>query len=221
MKLFFAVVALTAFFASSSASTTPSLALYYESLCPGCHDFLTTQLAPTFQKLEGLIDVVLVPYGNARLVNGTIQCQHGPEECYGNLVQACQLASKGTTTRQSLTYITCMIEQPNSEDTHATAETCAKELSLDWDSLSACASGPEGAKLIAANKAKTDALKPAHQYVPWVTINGVHTEVMNDKCLSNLLAYLCANYLVKAPECKTVSQLPAVGHRDKCFNNRV
>ncbi|XP_017491966.1 PREDICTED: uncharacterized protein LOC108380108, partial [Rhagoletis zephyria] len=136
-------------------------------------------------------------------VNGTIECQHGPEECYGNVVQACLLFANGGDAKQSLTFITCMIEQPNSDDTHSAAKKCADDLKLDWSSLSACANGPQGAKLIAANKAKTDALNPAHQYVPWILINGVHTEDLENKCLANLLGYLCKNYLPKnQPECK-------------------
>ena len=94
--------------------------------------------------------------------------------------------------------------QSNPDDTHTAAQKCATDLKLDWDKLSTCADGPEGVKSIAANKKKTDALNPPHQYVPWVLINGVHTEAMENKVLANLEGYLCQNYLNKdnIPECK-------------------
>ena len=43
------------------------VALYYESLCPGCREFLTHQLYPAYKKLysTGILDITLVPYGNA------------------------------------------------------------------------------------------------------------------------------------------------------------
>lgn len=200
-----------------TTSKPPLLSLYYESLCPGCHAFITTQLVPTYEKLDSLIDIELVPYGNAMEVNGTIECQHGPNECYGNVVQACLLAENGGDAKQSLTFITCMIEQPNSDDTHSSAKKCATDLRLDWSSLSNCANGPEGARLIAANKAKTDALQPAHQYVPWILIDGVHTEDLENKCLANLLGYLCKNYLSKnQPECKQ-ADLAQTMPAEKCL----
>ena len=35
--------------------------------------------------------VIQIPYGNARYdsENGTYTCQHGPEECYMNLIENC------------------------------------------------------------------------------------------------------------------------------------
>ena len=43
------------------------VALGYESLCPGCREFLTHQLHPAYKKLysTGILDITLVPYGNA------------------------------------------------------------------------------------------------------------------------------------------------------------
>ena len=46
---------------------TVKVALYYESLCPGCREFLTHQLYPACKKLYSIdiLDITLVPYGNA------------------------------------------------------------------------------------------------------------------------------------------------------------
>ena len=43
--------------------------LYYESLCPDCKQFIQYQWYPAYQKLQssGILDVELVPYGNARV----------------------------------------------------------------------------------------------------------------------------------------------------------
>ena len=42
--------------------------LYYEALCPGCMQFVETELYPTYQKLGKYINVGLVPYGNSRTI---------------------------------------------------------------------------------------------------------------------------------------------------------
>ena len=72
-----------------TADTEPvKVELYYESLCPGCRNFINTMLFPTFDKLRdtGVMEVELVPYGNAHQSqnpDGTwsFTCQHDAPEC--------------------------------------------------------------------------------------------------------------------------------------------
>ena len=51
------------------AAKPVNVTLYYESLCPGCHQFILESLIPTWEKVKniGLMSVVLRPYGNARV----------------------------------------------------------------------------------------------------------------------------------------------------------
>ena len=51
------------------AAQPVSVVLYYESLCESCHYFITGQLMPTWEKVKdiGLMNVTLLPYGNARV----------------------------------------------------------------------------------------------------------------------------------------------------------
>ena len=40
----------------------------------------------------------------------------------------------------------------------------------------------------------TEALSPAHTYVPWVTVNGVHTEDIQTKAQDDLIKLVCDTY---------------------------
>lgn len=54
---------------STAAVDRPSqpvkLVVYYESLCPDSFRFFKEQLWPTWQKLSGIINLSLIPFGNA------------------------------------------------------------------------------------------------------------------------------------------------------------
>ena len=66
--------------------------LYYESLCADCRQFTTTQVWNAFRSVLDIVNLTLVPFGNAREVYRPetqlyqFYCQHGPDECYGNLI---------------------------------------------------------------------------------------------------------------------------------------
>ncbi|XP_042461593.1 gamma-interferon-responsive lysosomal thiol protein-like isoform X2 [Zingiber officinale] len=80
--------------ASSDSASKVSVALYYETLCPYSANFIVNYLAKLFENgLISIVDLELVPYGNARIRNGTISCQHGPYECLLNTVEACAIAT--------------------------------------------------------------------------------------------------------------------------------
>ncbi|MCL7022389.1 hypothetical protein MKW94_004124 [Papaver nudicaule] len=77
----------------AGAANKVNLSLYYETLCPGCSDFMVNYLPKIFE--NGLIDIIdlkLIPYGNAKIsADKVLTCQHGPKECLLNTVEACAL----------------------------------------------------------------------------------------------------------------------------------
>lgn len=200
-----AAAALAALAGALTGTGNVPVALYSEAKCPDCAAF-----APTFDALwntscvrEMVSTFEEVPYGNAQTdpTSGQVTCQHGPTECTGNLLEACAVAQSGDGP-EWLSFITCMYS--NFEAIPQPAKGCAKAAGLSWTKLDACATGAEGAALIAANANRTDALNPPHQYVPWVVVDGklVADPPTGGPALDDVVAAICAAYDGKAkPAC--------------------
>ncbi|KAG7321536.1 hypothetical protein KOW79_014394 [Hemibagrus wyckioides] len=185
---------------NSSRSADPvTVSLYYESLCPGCRQFLVLQLMPTFIMLNDIMSVELFPYGNAeeKQVGDKYEftCQHGPDECLGNMIETCVMKKVPSA---AVPVIYCM---EAAENVVKAAESCLAVFSPEtsFGDIMACVNGNEGNQLMHENAKKTAALQPPHQYVPWVTINGEHTEELQQKAMNSLFLLVCSLYKGEAP----------------------
>ncbi|KAI7688502.1 Gamma-interferon-inducible lysosomal thiol reductase [Sarcoptes scabiei] len=190
--------------------TVTQISLYYESICPDSRKFFLNQLYPTYEKLNRFMDVELVPFGNANVSyprhdnKPVFHCQHGPNECHGNRIQACVIEMVRNTDT-SLRFVHCMFQQSDWKDTSATARRCAQSMQLDWSKIEQCANGDEGERLLIAYSLKTFNLNPEHTYVPWIVIDKNHTTTMQSRAESGLLRYLCEEYFNHEPrieQCK-------------------
>ncbi|NXG52959.1 GILT reductase, partial [Psilopogon haemacephalus] len=191
---------------SSPAAPPVELTLFYESLCPACRWFLVQQLFTTWLLLPAeALSITLVPYGNAeeRNVSGKwqFQCQHGPEECLGNMIETCLMheaknfsayfpvifcLESGSSVTKNLDAV--RPPSPSQGDVSLTSLRAPEPSSrpcfsprqclqvyapqLDGGRIAACVQGDAGAALMHRNAQLTQALDPPHQYVPWVVING-------------------------------------------------
>jgi interferon gamma-inducible protein 30 len=103
MKIVFALVAFLAVCSMVSAqSPAVRVDLYYESLCPYCKEFIAGSFWTAYQApgVASIMNISLIPYGNAQetqLASGLWQftCQHGDNECVGNLLEVRNLSGSG------------------------------------------------------------------------------------------------------------------------------
>jgi len=196
-----------------------NVSLYYESLCPGCRAMIQTQIYRTYKTLKstGIVDIQLFPYGNAyehkRGQEWVFQCQHGEDECQVNMVETCALHLLPAVDRME--YIYCVETSPH--PTVDSGKKCSQKLGLEWDPIFNCFNGSMGNFLEHQVAEATDALKPSHIYVPWITVNGVHTEAIQDKVTDNMLGYVCSVYTGPKPAaCAGVE--PLVSKKvEKCY----
>ncbi|XP_046375601.1 gamma-interferon-inducible lysosomal thiol reductase-like [Haliotis rufescens] len=175
--------------------------LYYESLCPDCRDFIKKQLFPAFTAVRSIFNLTLVPYGNAEEKKDgdkwVFDCQHGEEECAENLLDTC-LLNIVNDINKAFPFIHCMEEGP--ERSRTAFRECAKKFpAIPADQIEACANSSQGNQWEHEMAMKTDALNPQHKYVPWVTLNGVHNEKIQNEAQNNLIKLLCDTYTGTKP----------------------
>lgn len=194
------------------ATKPVNLTLAYESLCPGCRHFIKTQLWPVYQQLKEYLTVDLLPYGNAhefynaKTGKWVYDCQHGPEECKGNLVETCAIFTNRRDETKYLPFIHCLEQGNPVKD----GQKCANATGLNWDKITECINGPEGNVYQHTIASET----PKHQYVPWVVFNGVHNEQIEDKALMNFKQLVCD--AIPSPKPAPCVSKQAV---EKCWNN--
>jgi len=178
----------------AAAQTPVKVGVYTEALCPGCKSFLTGQLIPAMQAtgLLGITNIHFVPFGNAREnADKTFTCQHGVNECKGNMVQACGMYAYPAQATW-WPFIACL----ERGTPHTDGQRCAQQSSLSWDNINACIGNSSlSYQVMHAHAQDTKNLKPAHQYTPWITLN--------DKPLyedfNNIKQKICAAYTGTKP----------------------
>lgn len=65
---------------------------------------------------------------------------------------------------------------------------------MDWDRISKCSKSEEGIQYQVEIAKATEVLQPAHQYVPWVVVNGQHSSTAESAVESNMVRYVCSIY---------------------------
>jgi interferon gamma-inducible protein 30 len=167
-----------------------------EALCPGCRDFVLEQLITTYDILGGeVMDLQVVPFGNAMLVNKTITCQHGVGECDANSYEQCMIHSFPHPT-QYLPMLSCLEHAlpMGSSPTKFPVdifEQCAKQAKLDFSPIQDCHDSPLLAWKVLQEAA--DATPAYHTYVPWVEIDDNHLDLES----KNFMEEVCKAYEAK------------------------
>uniref|UniRef100_A0A6F7NYM5 Gamma interferon inducible lysosomal thiol reductase n=1 Tax=Haemonchus contortus TaxID=6289 RepID=A0A6F7NYM5_HAECO len=178
---------------------TVKLEIYMESQCPDTSRFLHKQLMKAWSLLSqtGRVELVLVPFGKARCVakgdnDFECSCQHQANECILNQLMNCVIDRVGFPDK-IVPIIDCIQGKFNLEN--AMQSCISNNPLLDEAEMQACATGPRGRRLLAIAGARTAALHPRLDFVPWIMIDGER----NTDALYDLTENLCKK-LEPAPE---------------------
>ncbi|KAM3962030.1 gamma-interferon-inducible lysosomal thiol reductase [Aphomia sociella] len=167
------------------------LSVYYESKCPDSRSFILQQLQPAMKLLHKYILLNLIPFGKARSINngeGGFECQHGPAECLGNIVQQCALDQMvDRTDLEKTTYVAC--EMKSVAGAQGSLE-CVERANLSPDLVNECLSSGKGTSLQLRSEYLTRIILP--KFVPTVTIDGMFRQEIQDSSLEDLIGTLCS-----------------------------
>ncbi|XP_064477188.1 gamma-interferon-inducible lysosomal thiol reductase-like [Ornithodoros turicata] len=148
--------------------------VFYESYCPDSKRFVLEQLNSTYPELSSIIELDLVPYGKASrtlLPNGwsAFECQHGEQECYGNLLQSCAIHFYPDPKRH-LPFIACMF---NSRSPNSAYLPCRRSAGFEDDVLDQCNRGKQGNDLQVQYAKQTESVNSRKrlEFVPWIRLN--------------------------------------------------
>ena len=175
--------------------TIPKITIYMESLCPYCIEFITTSIKDFYEKVAkpNLAYIEIIPYGNAKEVYDstlgkyTFTCQHGDNECYGNLIMSCSLNILGRIKGQL--NLICLLENiyNNNRNFDSTLEYCLNSEPNKLQEIKDCVNSDIGNIYQHQMAQKTG----EHKGVPWILVDGVYDEETNDKIWNSLIDYLC------------------------------
>merc|ERR1712211_1660 len=180
----------------------PLLGVVYESLCPYSRQFIRPkrltreQVHPAYTTLSEFFDVEFIAYGGASTYGNaedgyTFDCQHGPRECAGNIVQGCTVHHV-TDMMMQVELLNCMSAASKPEEA---GPECFAQFGVDWAPVQGCVDGPEGAEIHARNGEIQNNLEPSVWGVPWPLWDGVGgDEVINETDRLGVIGYLCQYY---------------------------
>ncbi|KAJ9442194.1 GILT-like protein C02D5.2 [Diplonema papillatum] len=124
--------------------------------------------------------------------SGNPVCQHGPQECYGNIVEVCLKNMTGNDPQLYQPFVLCW--EGENELKNSSFNSCAEKTNIDVQKLNACAASPANRALLLDAARETANLRPAHQGTPWVLINGKDLSNTND-----MLKEVCKAYTGTPP----------------------
>ncbi|KAM3737794.1 hypothetical protein ACB098_09G083600 [Castanea mollissima] len=188
---------------SAIDSPKVNLSLYYDTLCQNCSTFIVTNLTEVFNNdLITVINLRLVPWGNAYInkTNNAIVCQHGPDECLLNTLEACAI-NVWPDANKHYAVIYCF-QFLAIEGKHRDWKSCFDTLGLNKTSVLDCYISGNGSKLLQKYADETGHLNPPHRFVPWLVVN--NQPLQED--YKNYATYVCKAFKgSRAPQaCKSL-----------------
>ena len=146
----------------------------------------------------------LVPYGRSKEKKKdgkwAFTCQHGKEECIGNLIETCAIHLYPNASVY-FPFVHC-ISEASSSIPRKVAPLCAQKFKREYSKIEACVNGDLGNGLRHRMALKTQALNPPKEYE-------VHTEKIQIQAENDLIGLICKAYKgnPKPPACQTHSNV--------------
>lgn len=187
---------------------------HYSSLDKHVQAYVLEELYPHYRLLEEIIDLDVVPFGLTEVLsqkdgNYTFICPHGIDECHVNLIHACLYnqyyhndddpisdnIEQYDGKLQFIEFLYCYFKNPNypASVVDAATQCIEKIFTDDYSTIINCAHESIGQNiLLKFQEEKVLTLLPHMTYVPWITVNGLHSYSMEH----HIQRTVCDKYIV-------------------------
>jgi interferon gamma-inducible protein 30 len=149
-----------------------TVTLMFEALCPFCQRFISNHLGNLYDQFRGKIEIELVPWGNARLLqNGQISCNHGQPECDANRMMSCVIDV--VKIKLAIPFIVCFERQLTTyPQVDQAMHHCSTFIRNDYREIRQCYVSERGRQLQRQAAYRTMNIR-AHPIieVPYIVIN--------------------------------------------------
>ncbi|CAG9860866.1 unnamed protein product [Phyllotreta striolata] len=205
INMFSKLFLICAFALAVTSQERLKVTLFFEGLCPYCHDFVNEQLYPGFKKLGSALDIDLSPTQRHVYNNSKIEwhCYHGPLECQINKISACVIHLSETQSVM-MEFINCYLKDSDmdrsKEFEDALAKKCAAQSNLSWDKINSCLD-KEGDKLLLAYEKRMDNLQPPLKGVPHLLFNDKTDDNIEEAAMDDFIGTACKLFKTKPKAC--------------------
>ena len=150
-----------------------------------------------------MVNITIYPYGNAlenQLPNGTwnISCQHGPDECAGNLVETCFINLVLFDQNKYMDFIINYETELNKKffEPYVVAQTLLESgnYSVTWDQLDSCINSTQGNEWEHQMGIWSNEAHVLMHGTPTITLNGEFSDAERQECMSSTLLCTCKVY---------------------------
>lgn len=172
----------------SLAARPVEVRLLYEAYCGYSQRFILKQLDPAVRQIGDIMNITLIPFGNARVYDGGVTCQHGEDECEAMMWSNCAIKLYPDFA-QHWPFIYCQMNEDQREN--AEIGKCAEEAALNYTQLEECFENDGKDLLIAAGNKNTK-----HPGVPYVFIG----ETADQQAINNFEWEVCRAYTGNPPK---------------------
>ncbi|XP_075223920.1 gamma-interferon-inducible lysosomal thiol reductase-like [Lycorma delicatula] len=171
------------------------ISVFYETLCGDSRHFIVDELKPAWDKFGSALDIQFIPFGKAHSnSDGSFVCQHGPNECRGNLIDSCVL-SKLPKGGAQVKYVADRMEQPSSSDDEV--QKHAEEAGVSWSDVISCTNAVVGRNLQLEAERETKTRTPGPKFVPTVIFNNVYNQQLQTEIQrGGFDRILCQNFML-------------------------
>ncbi|XP_047484295.1 GILT-like protein 1 isoform X1 [Penaeus chinensis] len=171
-----------------------TIAVYLESQCPDSARFVTEQLHPAWLHLRDILALDINFYGKAQDEPSpggyAFTCQHGPEECKGNMMLTCAKKYIPSEDRY-MAFVNCVMRERAGV---WAGYMCAQEAGITYQGIATCSNSFEGQRLLHEVGEKQRRLSVLVSYVPLIFIDGLFSVDLLDAAEANLGKLVCETY---------------------------